>query len=290
MPSASSASSTTPSVEASPETPSAQQTDRPRKGTLPPGYEPRSGRSVSSSPSWHTETTSPRSPRPGPSLPTRLWRTVKSIYYASSPAWQFLKSGALFLLGLFCWSAANLLLSYEPSWHWPYFFMAYGFLLTPYGPFTHLVLVPHVIPWLRRRTRDGWLHWLGRHLTETSLTVFFTAVLLMGLYPPPVMQMDFQGTTGATRSDIDPMLACSSAAASDGTTVTCQLQRTAGVGSITVESGGARLLQTSAPPYEFSLEQVDVAEVVGQHQFQVVVRDTEGAPVRRFTRTWSMIQ
>lgn len=219
-----------------------------------------------------------------------MWRTIKSIYYASSPAWQFLKSGALFLLGLFCWSAANLLLSYEPSWHWPYFFMAYGFLLTPYGPFTHLVLVPHVIPWLRRRTRHGWLHWLGRHLTETSLTVFFTAVLLMGLYPPPVMQMDFRATTVATTSDVNPKLVCSSAAVSGRTTITCRLERTAGVESITVESGGTRLLKRSAPPYEFSLKQGDAAEVVGQHQFQVVVRDAEGAPVRRFTRTLSMTQ
>jgi len=270
----------------SPQTSSEERGDGTRKATLPPGYESSSPRRNGTPPASQNESPSPVRE---PSLATRLWRTIKSIYYASSPAWQFLKSGALFFLGLFCWSAANLLLSYEPSWHWPYFFMAYGFLLTPYGPFTHLVLVPHVIPWLRRRPRDNWLHLLGRHLTLSSLTLFFGAVLWLGLYPPSLMQMDFRAGGTAETIDVNPTLVCSPS--SDGeSVVSCHLDQTTGVGSIIVESGGTQRLRRTEPPFSFSLQQSDLVEVVGQRQFQVVVQDTEGNPVRRFNRTLPQVR
>jgi len=259
------------------ETGSAEQKNGTRKATLPPGYESSSAQNESAS-----------STR-GPSLPTRLWRTIKSIYYASSPAWQFLKSGALFLFGLFCWSAANLLLSYEPSWHWPYLFMAYGVLLTPYGPFTHLVLVPHVIPWLRRRRQDSWLHVLGQHLTLTSLTLFFGAVLWLGLYPPSVMQMNFQATNSTGTADISPTLVCTEPTDREAV-VSCRLEQTTGVGSIRVESGGTQQLERTEPPFAFSLRREQLVEVVGQHQFQVVVHNSSGTPVRRFNRTVSLLR
>jgi hypothetical protein len=264
---------------------SAECGDGTRKATLPPEYESSSDRANGQSSSSKNGSPSTASE---PSRLTRLWRTIKSIYYASTPAWQFLKSGALFVLGLFCWSSANLLLSYEPNWHWPYFFMAYGFLLTPYGPFTHLVLVPHVLPWLRRRRRDGWLHLLGRHLTLTSLTLFFGAVLWMGLYPPSTMQIDFKAAGSAGQSDVNPTLVCSEP--SGEAAVSCHLEQTEGVGSITVESGGTQQLRRTEPPFAFSLHRNDLVEVVGQHQFQVVAHDAAGRPVRRFNRTISQIR
>jgi len=192
------------------------------------------------------------------------------------------------MLGFFCWSAANLLISYEPSWHWPYFFMAYGILLIPYGPFTHLVLVPHVLPWLRRQSRGNWLHTLGRHLTVTSLTLFFTAVVGLGLFPPSFIQIDFRSASG-TSPDVNPTLTCTPPD-DDGTAVTCHLDQTTGVGAITVESGGTQLLRRDEPPFSFSLRRDHLVEVVGQHQFQVVVHDETKAPVRRFNRTLSMIR
>lgn len=262
-----------------------RETD-PGRPTLPPGYEPAaepSGNGVSSNGSASARRASP--PRGTVSLPVRLWRIVKSIYYASSPAWQFLKSGALFLLGLFFWSSANLLLSYEPSWHWPYFFMAYGFLLTPYGPFTHLVLVPHVIPWLRRRPRSSWLHTLGGHLTATSLTLFFSAVLWMGLFPPSVMQIDFRAAGAAETVDVNPTLTCERPPAGERDAIGCRLEQIDGVGSVTVESGSRRLLHRTTPPFSFTLQSEDLVEVVGQRQFQVVVYDEADNPVRRFNKT-----
>lgn len=259
----------------------AERGDGTRTATMPPGYESPPKRPDGGS--SHSPNDSP-SPKKQLSLPVRLWRTIKSIYYASSPAWQFLKSGALFLFGLFCWSAANLLLSYEPTWHWPYFFMAYGFLLTPYGPFTHFVLVPHVIPWLRRRPQDSWLYLLGSHLTLTSLTLFFSAVLLMGLYPPSVMQIDFRASGNTGQGDVNPTLVCSDAPDVNAVK-SCHLEQTDGVGAITVESGGTHRLKRTDPPFSFSLQKDDLVEVVGQHQFQVVVRNKDGVPLRRFTRS-----
>jgi hypothetical protein len=167
--------------------------------------------------------------------------------------------------------------------------MAYGFLLIPYGPFTHLVLVPHVIPWLRRRTQDSWLHVLGRHLTLTSLTLFFGAVLWMGTSPPSVMQIDFRAVSSTGQVDVNPTLVCKQSPTSDAV-VSCHLDQTTGVGSITVESGGTQILRRDEPPFSFSLRQNQLVEVVNQHQFQVVVHNDTNAPVRRFNRTLSMIR
>lgn len=283
-----SSNSTTPVIADSrpSQTSSEERGDGTRKATLPPGYESSSTRrNVRPASSQNGSPTSAREP----SLATRLWRTIKSIYHASSPAWQVLKSGALFFLGLFCWSAANLLLSYEPSWHWPYFFMAYGFLLTPYGPFTHLVLVPHVIPWLRRRPRDSGLYLLGRHLTLTSLTLFFGAVLWLGLYPPSIMQMEFGADGTAGTADVNPTLVCSERSEREEV-VSCHLDQTTGVGSLIVESGGTQRLRRTEPPFSFSLRRSDLVEVVGHRQFQVVVHDEDGHPVRRFNRTLPQVR
>lgn len=228
-----------------------------------------------------------RPPRRPPGPLTRLWRTIKAIYYASAPSWQILKSGALFFFGFFCWSSANLLLSYHPGWGWTYFLMAYGFLLTWYGPLTHLVLVPHVIPWLRRKKRGSTLHWIGKQLTPINLTIFAAAVVLMGLFPPKPMTFDFRSITQTTRTaDVNPTLDCTREAA----ILTCQLSETEGVGAIVVTSGGETLLERTTEPFSFSLDEDELVEVVGQRQFEVVVQTPDGSTVRRFTRTASMIR
>lgn len=261
-----------------------------RRGALPPGYDSSSTRQGSFPPSQQKVSDEQRTSRPSSSLPVRLWRTIKSIFFASTPAWQMLKSGALVFFGFFCWSASNLLLSYEPTWHWLYFFMAYGVLLVGVGPLTHLVLVPHVVPWLRRQTRGTLLHTLGRHLIFITFTLFFTAVLWMGLSPPSFMQIEFRAGLGSSSSDIVPTLICSASNAREVEGVTCHLEQTAGVGSITVETGERQLLQASEPPFSFSVQRDELVEVVGERQFQVVVHNEEGAPVRRFSRTLSTIR
>ena len=246
----------------------------------------RSGRSASNgSPARNASSAPP--PRPAPGVFTRLWRTIKAIYYASTPIWQLLKSGALLFFGFFCWSSANLLLSYQPDWHWTYFLMAYGCLLTGWGPLTHLVLVPHAIPWLRRCRRGTARHWIGKQLTPINLTLFFGAVLWMGLFPPDAMTFDFRSVVQQTRTvDVNPTLECTHSPSS----ITCRLENADGVGAITVESGGTRLLKRDAGNLTFTVQTNELVHIVGQRQFQVIVHTPDGEPVRRFTRTVSMIR
>lgn len=226
-------------------------------------------------------------PNKKPGVFTRLWRTIKAVYYASAPNWQVLKSGALFFFGLFCWSSANLLLSYQPDWTWTYVLMAYGFLLTGWGPLTHLVLVPHVIPWLRRFQRGSVEHWIGKQLTPINLTIFTAAVLLLSLFPPEVMTFDFRSITQSTRTaDVNPSLDCTREAA----TISCHLTDAEGVGAIVVQSGGHTVLERTTAPFTFSLDEGNLVDVVGQRQFEVVVQTPDGSTARRFTRTASMIQ
>lgn len=256
-----------------PKKPSSNGTKRPDR-PVPSGSPPRNGPAK-------------RRPRSTPGVFVRLWRTIKAIYYASTPIWQLLKSGALLFFGFFCWSSANLLLSYQPDWHWTYFLMAYGFLLTVWGPLTHLVLVPHVIPWLRRCKRGTARHWIGKQLTPINLTLFFGAVLLMGLFPPDAMTVDFRSIVHETRTvDVNPTLECTQ----DASTVTCRLDDADGVGSIVVESGGTQLLRREAGNLTFTVQTNELVHIVGQRQFQVIVQTPDGEPVRRFTRTVSMIQ
>jgi len=258
-----------------PDPPSSNGEDRPGRST-PNG---------SSSPNGSSGR--PSRPRSKPGALTRLWRTIKAIYYASTSIWQLLKSGALLFFGFFCWSSANLLLSYQPDWHWTYFLMAYGFLLTVWGPLTHLVLVPHVIPWLRRQGRGTVRHWIGKQLTPINLTLFVGAVLWMGLVPPDAMTVDFRSIVQQTRSaDVNPTLECNR----DAATITCRLDDADGVGSITVETGGTQLLTRDAGSLTFTVQTNELVHIVGQRQFQVVVRTPDGEPVRRFTRTVSMIR
>lgn len=212
------------------------------------------------------------------------WRNLKSVYYANSWSWRLLKSGALFFMGFFFWSSSNLLLSYRPGWTWLYYPMAYGFALIPYGPFTHIVMVPLVIR-LRRRGNP-----LNRHLTKANLTVFILIVLVLGSFPPSVMTFDFRATLEAGGVDIDPALTCTKGSGANDTVIHCHLSSSEGVDSVVVESSGEQLLVDSDPPYEFNVREEDLREVVGQKQFQVVLRDEGGETIRRYTRSASLIR
>lgn len=228
-------------------------------------------------------------PRRSPNAFVRAWRTVKSIFYASAPNWQVLKSGALLFFGFFCWSSANLLLSYQPGWTGLYVLMAYGFLLTWFGPLTHLVLVPHLIPWLRRRPRGSWLHRIGKHFATGILTLFFAAVLLMGAFPPDVMRVDFRSiTTEARTADVNPTLTCTREA-SNAALIECRLDDAEGVGSIEVTSGRESLVERS-DDFTFALSENDLVQVVGRQEFQVVVYTPDGEEARRFTRNAAAIR
>ena len=214
------------------------------------------------------------------------WKAVKSVYWANSPSWRFLKSGALVFLGFFLWMAANVLLSFQSSWQWLHYPMAYGFVLVVYGPFHHAVVIPLAV-----RLRKGGRPRLSKRLPNASLGVFFAIVLVLGAFPPGVMAFDFTSAIeDSTGTDIDPDLLCTKST-HDGTThVHCHLTESRGIDNVRVESGGEVVTTDEAPPFEFTVSEDDLSTVTGQKQFQVVLRDGDGNGIRRYTRTLTMIE
>jgi hypothetical protein len=212
-----------------------------------------------------------------------LWLAYKAIYYASTPSWRFMKSGALFLFGFFCWSAGNLLLSYEPSWTWVQFIAAYGFLVIIWGPVTHLLLVPIVTPFLRRHFRWNPAKWMSKHLSLLNFLIFLVHVILFGLYPPDHVLFEFGSIAREHPTvDVNPTLDCSrdrSAAL-----LSCTVTPADGIGRLEIETAGEPLLQLAEAPWSFTLQEQDLVRVVGQQQFEVLVMTPDSSVIRSFTK------
>ncbi len=218
------------------------------------------------------------------------WRTLVTVYYANSLSWRGFKSGALVFFGFFLWSSANLLLSYQPAWSPLYYVMAYGFVLIPYGPFHHLVVIP---VYLTQRRQGRRLSLGGHlHLPNLSLAAFLAIVVVLGTFPAAAgpMTFDFGSSLEAGGVDINPDLACTKSTAGGEAVVHCHLTESEGIAAVAVETGGDRLLVDEEPPYEFTVREGQLAEVVGEKQFQVVLLDEEGDPIRRYTRTLRMVR
>lgn len=217
------------------------------------------------------------------------WRTLVTVYYANSLSWRAFKSGALVFFGFFLWASANLLLSYQPAW-WPLnYVMAYGFVLIPYGPFHHLVVIPLYIRWRREGRRLS----LGGHLhlPNLSLAAFLAVVLVLGTFPAAAgpMTFDFGPQLEASGVDVNPDLACTKSTVGGETVVHCHLTESEGIAVVAVESGGERVLVDEEPPFEFTVREGQLTEVVGQQQFQVVLLDEDENELRRYTRTLEVI-
>ena len=220
---------------------------------------------------------------------TGAWRTLVTVYYANAYSWRAFKSGALVFFGLFCWSASNLLLSYQPTW-WPLnYLMAYGFVLIPYGPLHHLVVIP---VYLRLRRRGRRLSLGGHlHLPNLSLALFVVIVVVLGAFPGAIgaMSFDFGSHLEASGVDVNPDLACTKSTVGGEAVVHCHLTESRGIAAVAVESGGERVLVDDEPPFEFTVREGQLTEVVGQQQFQVVLLDDDGEELRRYTRTLRMV-
>ena len=233
---------------------------------------------------------SPRTRASNPSYPRRVlrqaWRDTLSVYYANTPIWRLAKSAGLLVFGLFCWSAANLLLSYRPDWTVLRYVIAYGFVLVLWGPLTHLVFVPFVIR-LRRTGTHPAARWLSRNGSKANLSVFFAIVLVLGTFPVGPMILDFQPAFDEDRQpDVDPDLVC----VKDGELIRCHLSPPDGVDHVVVTSGGTELRVVEEPPFEFELREDELESVVGQKQFGVELRDEDGDRLRGYTRTPAMIR
>ncbi|SEW23555.1 hypothetical protein [Halobacterium jilantaiense] len=213
------------------------------------------------------------------------WSTVKTVYWANSPSWRVLKSGALVFLGFFVWAGSNILYSYNGSLDALHYPMAYGFLLIGYGPVHHLVVIPLALKW---RRSDGLRATLGKRLPNGMLVAFVAAILVLGTFPAGAMTVDFQSQLGDGSADVDPELSCVKTTGGDAR-VDCELASSEGVGRVVVESGGETVRTVEDPPYEFSLSASEVGEIVGEKQFTVRLEDEDGTFVRRYTRRLAVV-
>jgi hypothetical protein len=217
------------------------------------------------------------------------WRTLRSVYYANSLSWRFLKSGALVFLGFFLWSASNLLLSYQRGWTWLTYPMAYGFLLILYGPVHHFLVIPLALRWRRGGGSNDTKTALGRHLPTGGLALFLVAVVVLGTLPVAPVTFDFQSSLDGTSADINPDLLCTQSSAGGEAHVHCHLTESAGIDHVVVQSGGDRIAIDRQPPFEFDIHEGQLTTVTGQKQFQVLLKDADGNTIRRYTRTLSMV-
>lgn len=211
----------------------------------------------------------------------RSWNDMRSVYYANTMIWRVFKSGALVFLGLFCWTGANLLLSYRPDWRLFWYVMAYGFLLLLWGPLTHFVVVPLVIRIRRRGSDNPISRFVARHGSKVNLSIFIVLVLLLGTFPIGAMTFEFQlPSDGSGNGDVNPQLQCTK---SEGV-VHCHLSDSRAIDSVVVTSGGDVVTVDEEPPYDFDVQIDELEEVRGQRQFVVELRDEEDNTLRRYVR------
>jgi len=203
------------------------------------------------------------------------WRTMRSIYYANSLSWRFLKSGALVFFGFSLWSASNILLSYQPAWTWLHYPMSYGFLLILYGPVHHFLVIPLAIRWRRRGDSSARI---GRRLPTAGLALFLAAVVVLGTAPMGPVVFDFQSSLAGTSADINPDLLCTQSTGGGEAVIHCHLTESEGVDHVVVMSGGERITVDRDPPFDFDVREGQLTSVTGQKQFQVVLKDADGNP------------
>ena len=215
------------------------------------------------------------------------WGTLKTVYYANSFSWRFLKSGTLLFFGFFLWVGSNLLYSYNPELTVLRYPMAYGFVLLVYGPIHHLVVLPLSFRW---RRRSGGRQRVGRRLPNAMLVVFLVVVVVLGTFPAGAMTVDFRGTLESSGADISPDLLCVKSDTGNGTEIHCHLSESEGIDTVVVESGGDELLVDEGPPFEFTVHERELRSVTGEKQFTVILRDEDGGLLRRYTRRLSMIE
>lgn len=214
------------------------------------------------------------------------WNTLKTVYYANSISWRFLKGGTLIFFGFFLWAGSNVLHSYNSDLVVLQYPMAYGFILILYGPFHHLVVLPLAFRWRRKR---GTKQRIGRRLPNTMLAVFVVAVLILGTFPVGAMTVDFHGALASDDPDVNPDLLCHKSQTEDGTEIHCSLSESEGIDRVIVVNDGTQLVVDENPPYEFTIHERDIEPVVGQKQFRVVLESEDGTMIRQYTRRLSMI-
>lgn len=210
----------------------------------------------------------------------RAWRDFVSVYYANTPTWRWLKSGALVFLGFFAWTTGAVLLSVRPEWGLLSYVIAYGFLLLVWGPFTHFVVVPVTIR-LRRTAEHPLVRGFSRHSGKINLTVFFTLVVVFGAFSPGIMMLEFAPLPGDGKSaQVSGDLVCEE----HEEVIACRVENPRGVDHVAVTSGGEELTRAEESPFAFEIRKENIEETRTGKEFVVDYRDADGATVRRQVR------
>jgi len=210
----------------------------------------------------------------------QMWRDLLSVYYANTPVWRLMKSGALLFLGFFAWMGGSVLLSVEPGWTFLHYVMAYGFLLLAWGPLTHFVVVPLTIR-LRRTGEHPLSRLFARNSGKINLAVFFTLVVVVGTLTPGVMMLEFGAVGGGSGVDVSGDLVCDVG----GETVSCRVENAEGIDHVVVTSGGEPLRTVEEEPFAFGVDRDELAETRSGKEFVVEYRDEDGDRLRRLVRT-----
>jgi hypothetical protein len=212
----------------------------------------------------------------------QMWRDLLSVYYANTPVWRWLKSGALVFLGFFVWMGGSVLLSVQPGWTFLHYAMAYGFLLIAWGPFTHFVIVPLTIR-LRRTADHPVARTFARNSGKINLTIFFTLVAIFGTVTPGIMLLDFSPASGGNDGpEIRGELVCDV-----DEVITCHVENASGIDHVVATSGGDVIATAEEPPYEIEITREQLTETRTGREFRVEYRDENGETLRRFVRTVS---
>lgn len=203
------------------------------------------------------------------------WRDLLSVYYANTPIWRWLKSGALLFFGFGIWAAGSVVHSVTDWWPLLYV-MAYGFLLIFWGPFTHMVVVPVTIR-LRRTAQSKPARVFSRNSGKINLAIFFTCVVALATFFPGVMLLEFTPTLPGDGTDWSGDLVCEEG----DDVVTCEVVDSEGIDHVVVTSGGETLRTVEEPPFAFELRTDELDETRTGLRFEVEFRDADGNTLQR---------
>jgi hypothetical protein len=205
----------------------------------------------------------------------QAWRDLSSVYYANTPIWRWLKSGALLFLGVGLWAGSTVVYSVT-GWRPVQYVMAYGFLLIFWGPLTHMVLVPLTIR-LRRNATTKLGRTFSRNSGTVNLTIFFTCVVLLATFAPGLIMLDFSPGGDSGEPDVGGELFCDPGE----DVVSCEIVDPQGIDHVVVASGDERLARVDGPPFAFEVQRENLRETRTGRQFEVEFRDADGNTARR---------
>jgi len=212
---------------------------------------------------------------------------LRTVYSYNSLPWRILKSGALVVFGFFNLMASNLLYSYKPEWNFLYLFMAYGALLIVYGPIHHLIVIPVTLKlgqfsWARKLKIPGRGH-------QVMLILFFLAVIYLSFFPLNMITFDLSAVSTGGTEEVDPQVTCWRST-KQSTKINCEVSNEPAIARVDVNHNGETLLTDDSPPFQFTVDETKLEEVVGQKSFYIIPKDKNGQMLRRYVQQTSLIE